>query len=184
MDLLHMIDRLEELVAGARRVPFGQSAIVDRARLLAVIDQMRVTVPGEVRDAREIVAETDAIRRNAEEEARLLVARAEEQAAALVAEHQVTRAARQRAEEIAAESERQAQARVAGAGAELERRAAESRRAAAQQMAAADQYAQDLLQRLDRQIGAFQRSVRAGLEQLALPPEAHAARAADRKSVV
>lgn len=178
MDLLHMIDRLEELVANAQRVPLGQRAIVDRAQLLAVIDQMRVTVPGEVRDAREIVAETDAIRRNAEEEARLLVARAEERAAALVGEHQVTRAARQRADELAAEAERQAQARVSGAAAELERRVAESRRAAAQQMASADQYAQDLLQRLDRQLGAFRSSVRDGLEQLALPPAEHAARAA------
>ena len=107
MDLLYLVDRLEELVAGAQRMPIGGRAIVDRRRLLDLIDQMRVAIPDEVRQASEIVAQTSAIRRDSEEEARLIVARAEEQTARLLDEHHVTRSARLRAEEIAENAERQ-----------------------------------------------------------------------------
>ena len=169
MDLLHLVDRLEELVAGAQRMPIGSRAIVDRRRLLDIIDQMRVAIPDEVRQAREIVAHTGAIRRDSEEEARLVVARAEEQGTHLIDEHHVTRAARLRAEEIAEDAERQLDDRISAANADIERRLDESRRLAEQQMSAADQYAQELLGRLERQLQAFQRSVHSGLEQLSQP---------------
>ncbi len=173
MDLLYLIDRLEEQVARAQRMPLGNRAVVDRRELLNTIDQLRVAVPAEVREAREIVAEMDAIRRNTEEEARLMLARAEEQAAALVGDHRVTLAARERAAEIIAEADARAEERDAGANAEMAGRIEESRVVAQQQMAAADEYARRLLTKLDAQLGSFQRSVQSGLDQLTeTPPEA------------
>ena len=173
MDLLYLIDRLEEQVAGAQRMPIGNRAVIDRRDLLDTIDQLRIAVPGEVRDAREIVAEMDAIRRNTEEEARLMIARAEEQAASLVEAHKVTRAAHERADELVAEAEARAAQRDSGANAEMSQRIEESRLVARQQVEAADEYARELLAKLDQQLGSFQRSVRAGLEQLAdaAPPD-------------
>ncbi len=173
MDLLYLIDRLEEQVARAQRMPLGNRAVVDRRELLNTIDQLRVAVPAEVREAREIVAEMDAIRRNTEEEARLMLARAEEQAASLVGDHKVTLAARERAAEIVAEADARAEERDAGANAEMAGRIEESRVVAQQQMAAADEYARRLLTKLDAQLGSFQRSVQSGLDQLTeTPPEA------------
>ncbi|MCY3656628.1 MAG: hypothetical protein OXG95_08475 [Chloroflexi bacterium] len=170
MDLLYLIDRLEEQVAGAQRMPLGNRAVVDRRALLDTIDQLRVAVPAEVREAREIVAEMDAIRRNTEEEARLVLARAEEQAASLVDDHKVTRAARERAAEIVAEGETRAEERSDGANAEMAGRIEESRAVAQQQMAAADEYARRLLTKLESQLGSFQRSVQSGLDQLTEEP--------------
>jgi hypothetical protein len=57
MDILHLIDRLEELVAEARRMPIGQGVVIDRRRVLELVDQMRSTVPWEVQDARKTVDE-------------------------------------------------------------------------------------------------------------------------------
>ncbi|MEI6136938.1 MAG: ATPase, partial [Chloroflexota bacterium] len=105
MDLLHLVDRLEELVASAQKMPIGNRAIIDRRRLLDVVDQMRIAVPQEVRDAQDIVAHRDAIRREAEEEGRILLAQAEERGARLVETHEITQSARHRAEEIAVEAE-------------------------------------------------------------------------------
>ena len=170
MDLLYLIDRLEEQVAGAQRMPLGNRAVVDRRELLDTIDQLRVAVPAEVREAREIVAEMDAIRRNTEEEARLMLARAEEQAASLVDDHKVTRAARERAAEILAAGETRAEERSEGANAEMAGRIEESRVVAQQQVAAADEYARRLLTKLDSQLRSFQRSVQSGLDQLTEPP--------------
>src|SRR5688572_13075522 len=166
MDLLHLVDRLEELVATAQKMPIGSRAIVDRRRLLDVVDQMRIAIPQEVCEAQQIVAERDARRREAEEEARLVVARAEDRAARMVEQHELTLAARRRAEEVAAEAERRLELRIEQANADIEARIGESRRLASQQMDAADEYAQELLARLDQQLQAFVSSVQSGIAQL------------------
>ena len=85
MDLLHLVDRLEELVASAQKMPIGNRAIIDRRRLLDIIDQMRIAIPQEVREAQDIVAHREAIRREAEEEGRILVAQSEERADIVIA---------------------------------------------------------------------------------------------------
>lgn len=166
MDLLHLVDRLEELVGNAQKMPIGNRAMVDRRRMLDIIDQMRVVIPPEVREAQEIVAQRDAIAREAEEEGRLLVAHAEEQAARLVEAHEITERARRRADEIAEQARTRLEEEIQRANADIADRMEESRRLAQDQMAAADEYALELLRRLDRQLSAFVRSVRSGMEQL------------------
>ncbi|MFA7248548.1 MAG: hypothetical protein WC273_02850 [Dehalococcoidia bacterium] len=166
MDLLHLVDRLEELVASAQKMPIGNRAILDRRRLLDVVDQMRIAVPQEVRDAQDIVAHRDAIRREAEEEGRILLAQAEERAARLVEAHEIAQAARRRAEEIATEAESRLEERIAEANADIQQRIQESRQIAREQMSAADDYARELLMRLQRQLEAFVSSVRNGVDQL------------------
>jgi hypothetical protein len=166
MDLLALVDRLEELVGNAQRMPIGSRAIVDRRRLLDIVDQMRIAIPQEVREAQQMMADRDARRREAEEEARLVIARAEDRASRMVEQHELTLAARKRAEEVAAEAERRLEQRIEQANRDIEARIAESRRLAAQQMDAADEYAQELLMRLDRQLQAFVRSVQSGISQL------------------
>jgi len=172
MDLLHLVDRLEEMLAGAQKMPIGNRSILDRRRMLDLIDQMRVAVPHEVREAQEIVARRDAVRRDAEEEGRLIVAQAEEHASRLVEASEITQASKRRAEEIAAEADRRLEARIQEANADIQQRIMESRRIASEQMRAADDYARELLERLDRQLSAFTRSIRAGIEQLEPVPQA------------
>lgn len=172
MDLLHLVDRLEEMLAGAQKMPIGNRSILDRRRMLDLIDQMRVAVPHEVREAQDIVARRDAVRRDAEEEGRLIVAQAEEHASRLVEASEITQAAKRRAEEIAAEADRRLEARIQEANADIQQRIMESRRIASEQMRAADDYARELLERLDRQLSAFTRSIRAGIEQLEPVPQA------------
>ncbi len=170
MDLLHLVDRLEELVAKSQKMPIGNRAIVDRRRLLDIVDQMRIVIPQEVRDAEEMVAHRDELLRESEEEARMILARAEERAARLVEEHEISTRARARAEEIATQSEARLQERIAEANVDIKERLAQSRHLAEQQMRAADEYATELLRRLERQIEAFVRSVQAGLAQLNTDP--------------
>ena len=170
MDLLHHVDQIEELVASAQRMPIGGRAIVDRQRLLDLVDRIRVAVPNEVHDAQKVIEERDALLRDAEEEAQLLVARAEEHVTKLSTQHEIVRAAEVRAEEIAQEAELRAEERLAEVNAEIVGRISESRRFSEQQMVAADRYAQELLARLDQQLDAFRQSVRSGLDQLEAPP--------------
>lgn len=170
MDLLHLVDRLEELVGSAQKMPIGSRAIVDRRRILDIVDQMRVAVPQEVREAQEMVAHRDELFREAEEEARLIVARAEERAARMVEQHELTIVARGRAEEIAKQAEARIEERIAEANDEIQQRIEDSRKVADQQMEAADEYARELLSRLEAQLQAFVRSVQSGISQLQTAP--------------
>lgn len=166
MDLMHLVDRLEELVAGAQKMPIGNRAILDRRRLLDIIDQMRIAIPEEVREAQEMVVHRDEIAREAEEESRIIIARAQEQAARLIESHEITEGARHRAEQLAAQTEQRLEERVQQANADIQARMDQSRSLARQQMEAADDYARELLSRLGRQLEAFVRSVDSGIRQL------------------
>ena len=179
MDLLHLVDRLEELVGSAQKMPIGSRAIVDRRRILDIVDQMRVAVPQEVREAQEMVAHRDELFREAEEEARLIVARAEERAARMVEQHELTIVARGRAEEIAKQAEARIEERIAEANDEIQQRIEDSRKVADQQMEAADEYAQELLSRLEAQLQAFVRSVQSGISQLQTAPRSLEAEASE-----
>jgi len=182
MDLLHLVDRLEELVANAQKMPIGNRAIIDRRRLLDIVDQMRVAIPEEVLEAKRIASQRVELQHQAEEEAQVTVARAEEQAARLVDQHELTEAARERATSLEREAEARLEARIGEANADIQQRIRESRRIAEEQMTAADDYARELLTRLERQLQAFTTSVRSGIEQLRpepAPPES-ASQAAER----
>ena len=47
MDIMHLVDRLEELFNQSRPIPFTHNVIVDEERMLNLIDQMRVAIPDE-----------------------------------------------------------------------------------------------------------------------------------------
>jgi hypothetical protein len=69
MDILHLIDRLEELFNESRFIPFTHNVIVDEDRMLDLIDQMRVAIPEEVKKAQQIIAQRDRLLAQAQEEA-------------------------------------------------------------------------------------------------------------------
>ena len=183
MDLLHLVDRIEELLATAQKMPIGNRAIIDRRRMLDIIDQMRIAIPHEVREAQEIVARRDHVLREAEEDRRLIEAQAQERASRMVESHEIAQAARARAEEIAREAEGRLQDRIDEANRDISQRIDESLLIAREQMRAADDYARDLLERLERQLGTFVKSVHSGIEQLEPTPQAMARVAVPRAEV-
>jgi cell division septum initiation protein DivIVA len=74
--------------------------VLDQATVLELIDQLRVAVPDEVRQARRITEEASRITERAQEEADAIVARAQQQAVQMLEERELVRAAQQRAAEI------------------------------------------------------------------------------------
>jgi cell division septum initiation protein DivIVA len=76
------------------------SVVVDQVAALDLIDQLRVAVPEEVRQAKRVNEETSRLVERAQEEAERILARAQEQAAFLIEERELTRAAQIRSEQI------------------------------------------------------------------------------------
>ncbi len=95
-----MVERLESLVAASKKLPLTNNVVVDQASVLELIDQLRVSVPDEVRQARRITEEASRITERAQEEAEAITARAQQQAAQMLEERELVRAAQQRAAEI------------------------------------------------------------------------------------
>ena len=109
MDILHLIDQLEQLALRSRPLPFLKWVVVEERQLLDLIDQMRVAVPQELKQARRIAQERERIIAQAKEEAERIVALAQEQASELIAQHQVVQAAEQRAALIIERAQREAE---------------------------------------------------------------------------
>jgi hypothetical protein len=53
VDILHLIDRLEELLNQSRPFPFTHNVMIDEDRMLDIIDQMRVAIPEEIKKAQQ-----------------------------------------------------------------------------------------------------------------------------------
>lgn len=104
MDILHLVDRLEELFNESRSVPFTHSVIVDEDRMLDIIDQMRVSIPEEIKKAQQIIVQKDRILAQAQEEASRTLALAREKGESLVERDGVVHAAQARADQIIEQS--------------------------------------------------------------------------------
>jgi cell division septum initiation protein DivIVA len=104
MDILQMIDRLEELLNESRPLPFTHNVIVDEDRMLDLIDQMRVSIPEEVKKAQQLMAQRDRLLAQAQEEANRTIAIAREKSDQLVERDPITQAAQGEAEQIIAQA--------------------------------------------------------------------------------
>lgn len=101
MDILHLVDRLEELFFNeSRSIWLTHSVIVNEDRVLDLIDQMRVSIPEEIKKAQQIVAQRDRILAQAQEEANRTLAQAREKSDQLVERDGIVDAARARVEQI------------------------------------------------------------------------------------
>jgi cell division septum initiation protein DivIVA len=108
MDILHMIDRLETLLNKGWRIPFTSNIVVQEDAFLDIIDQMRITVPDEVKQARRLGAERERLVAQAQEEAERILSSAQQRIDGMVGDQEVVLQAEKRAQEILAEANQSA----------------------------------------------------------------------------
>ncbi len=144
MDLQYLIDRLETMVTGAKRVPISNRLMLDEQELADLIDQMRTVLPEEVRAARKVLRERDSIISEAQQQADDVLKTAHEQAEMLLDEQGLLAEAQARANQFMEEVERDAQERIQGS----------------------DEYARQVLTQLQAQLGRHLKTIEAGLQSL------------------
>ena len=105
MDILHLIDRLEELFNESRPIPFTHNVIVDEDRMLDLIDQMRVAIPDEMKKAQQILAQRDRIQAQTQEEVNRTLALAREKSDQMIERDSIVEAAKARADQIIAQAQ-------------------------------------------------------------------------------
>lgn len=104
MDILHLIDRLEELFNESRPIWFTHNVIMDEDRLLDIIDQMRVSIPEEIKKSQQLVVQKDRMLAQTQEEANRTLALAREKADKMTEKDQIAISAQARAEQIIAQA--------------------------------------------------------------------------------
>jgi len=110
MDILHLIDRLEELFNESRALPFTRNVIVDEDKMLDIIDQMRISIPEEVKKAQQLLNQSERILAQAEEKANRTTALAEEKADELTSEDVLIQEAKIRADKVLTQARLDAEA--------------------------------------------------------------------------
>lgn len=144
LDIQFLVERLEALVVNGRKLPMTNQVILEQAALLDLIDQMRVAIPEEVRQARRINQESDRLITRGREEAEQIIGAAQEQAALLLQDQSILRRAETRAQEIEGKAQQKSEETMRGA----------------------DQYAADVLVRLESDLVKTLSIIKKSLEML------------------
>ena len=100
MDVLVLIDKLDDLVHSAKPVPLTDQVRVDKEEIYDILDQMRATIPEEIKQARWIVKERQEMLAEAKREADRIVGEARERAERQASEQEVVKLAERQATEM------------------------------------------------------------------------------------
>ncbi len=115
MDILYLLDRLETVLTSGSRLPLTGKTVVDEHECLDIIDQLRVAIPEEVKQAKKLQSERERMLQEAEERASRVVAHAQEQVAGMAQQHEIAKVAEAKARRILEDAEAEAVERREGA---------------------------------------------------------------------
>jgi hypothetical protein len=156
IDILYLVDRLENLITGSHRMPFVNQIMIREADILSIIDQMRTSIPDEIKQARRIIQDKERIMAQAQAEASKLLSRAREESERAMNREGLLRTAEDRSQELM----RRAEANAEQLKTESDAYVAETLRAL-----------RDHLSAIEMEVGRSILSIEKGLSSLELPPE-------------
>ena len=149
MDILHFVDRLENIVRESRTLPLSRKLLLDEEKLIDIIDQMRVSVPDVVKQAQKVTAERDRQLAQAQEEAERIKQLAKAESQMILEKDQITKDAHVRAKAIVDDAHRQS----------------------AKIYADADKYVIDKFSLMERHLLSIVKQVRNGIQVLQVPED-------------
>lgn len=99
------LDRIDDVLEEAWNLPFtGGKRMIDIEKIRELIDEIRMNLPQEIKDARAIVADREEILSDAKAEAEDMIKKAEERARKMISQEEVMISAREKASEMLTEA--------------------------------------------------------------------------------
>ena len=109
MNIEEILDMLDELLDKSWSLPLsGGRSVVDDEKIRELLDDIRLNLPSEIKQAKAIVADRADILATAKREADAVVRRAEDRARALIAQEGIIKQAQQKAAEILSQAQTKA----------------------------------------------------------------------------
>ena len=155
MDIINVIDKLEALVNTSRRLPATRSRLVDDEKVMELVEQLRLSIPQDVRSAKEVIERKDTILNQAQIDARRTRSEAEEEFKTRLDQNDLLVTARRQSEEMLSEAERKASRLMELAETEARTNRTES-----------DAYVVETLRSLEGELTSVLASVRKGLDTI------------------
>jgi F0F1-type ATP synthase membrane subunit b/b' len=100
VDIFYLVDRLEELVSIGKRVPVSGKVMVEENDFLALVDQLRIAVPNEIKHAQRVIRERQHIIAESHEEAARILDAARKRAEYFVSQEGILNEARLQGEKM------------------------------------------------------------------------------------
>ena len=109
MNIEEILDMLDELLDKSWSLPLsGGRSVVDDEKIRELLDDIRLNLPSEIKQAKAIVADRADILATAKREADAVVRRAEDRDRALIAQEEIIKQAQQKAAEILSQAQTKA----------------------------------------------------------------------------
>ncbi len=189
MSIFKVLDQLEESIRGSFHIPFtGLAFLVDTDRIMAILEKVKASLPEELKQAQFITQENQRIIRESQEKAEALFKTAEEKSRNLLDEakekgEKIVLEAEERARMIQKEAEQQTEAILKSAQDQALRKVSESEivrlaheqasrliqqseQASLKTKEAVEQYASDVLAKLEQELQRLVSVVKKGKERL------------------
>lgn len=144
MDIYALLEQLEQLANGSKKIRFSNRVMIDEDELLELVDQLRTAIPDEIRQAKRMLAERERIISGAQAEAEKIIQTAEVEAGQMVDRDKAKVAAEEQARRLIQEANTTADSIRSGA----------------------DEYAVEVLQGLEQTLASFLGHIRNGLSEL------------------
>jgi len=102
MEIFTLLQAIEDLLEQSKTIPFSGKAVVEKEEVLDIIKEIRLKLPDELKQAKWIKEERDRIINEAKKDADEIVNDATSRTISMIDEHEITKKAYEKKEEIIA----------------------------------------------------------------------------------
>lgn len=107
MEVVELLAELEELIEKGVEIPVIKKTFLDKEKLLDIINDISLAIPDELREAKSIIEDRNRIINDAKKQADAKIKETEHKVIALIDEHEITRKANEKANEIIEKAQRE-----------------------------------------------------------------------------
>jgi len=100
MDVVELIDNLEDAIERGATMPLMGKALLDRDELLDILQEIRLQLPDDLKQAKWVKEERQRILAEAQKEANNIIKGAEEKIVSMINEHEITKRSYETAKNI------------------------------------------------------------------------------------
>ncbi|MGE4282632.1 MAG: ATPase [Clostridia bacterium] len=108
MEVFSLIDTLEDIVDRGMSIPFSGKSVLEKEEILEIIQEIRLKLPEDLKQAKWVKEERQRILLEAQKEANNIIKDAENKIISLIDEHELTQKAYEQAGEIIANAQKNA----------------------------------------------------------------------------
>ncbi|WP_053707881.1 ATP synthase F0 subunit B [Streptomyces sp. NRRL B-3648] len=109
MDVQKKLDEIVSTVSGARSMPMSASCVVNRAELLAMLEELRQALPGSLAQAQELIGGREQMVEQARLEAERIIENAHAERGSLISDTEIARRSQAEADRILSEARQEAE---------------------------------------------------------------------------